>query len=165
MRNCQLTSDPVVVTHQGEQALAAAHVPHPDALVSAPAGQEGTRVGATEMMTSANPLNVDWHRPIFVVSSCCVPCGLVDGRSGDLWCPGHALHHVIVVPHLYLDILTWKKDENITMRIGCSLVIPPACHTLTVWSLLQLANRFPSRDTLTIRTHSLKQDVCKTSWK
>ena len=45
-----LTSDPVVVPHQGEQALAAADVPHPYALVPAPAGQEGTRVGATEMM-------------------------------------------------------------------------------------------------------------------
>ena len=68
MRNCQLTSDPVVVAHQGEQALAAAYIPHPDALVSAPAGQEGTRVGATEMMTSANLLNVDCDTDLFLLS-------------------------------------------------------------------------------------------------
>lgn len=49
MLSTQLTSDPVVVPHQGEQTLAAAHVPHPYALVPAPAGQEGTRVGATKM--------------------------------------------------------------------------------------------------------------------
>ena len=49
MRSSQLTSDPVVMTHQGEQTLAAAHVPHPYALVPAPAGQEGTGVGATKM--------------------------------------------------------------------------------------------------------------------
>ena len=48
MRSAQLTSDPVVVPHQGKQTLAAAHVPHPYALVSATAGQEGTRVGATK---------------------------------------------------------------------------------------------------------------------
>ena len=47
MRSAQLTSDPVVVPHQGEQTLATAHVPHPYTLVSAAAGQEGTRVGAT----------------------------------------------------------------------------------------------------------------------
>ena len=68
MRHSQLTSDPVVVPHQGEQTLAAAHVPHPDALVSAPAGQEGTRVGATEIITSANILKVEIHTDLFLLS-------------------------------------------------------------------------------------------------
>ena len=68
MRFSQLTSDPVVVPHQGEQTLAAAHVPHPDALVSAPAGQEGTRVGATEKITLANILKVQIHTDLFLLS-------------------------------------------------------------------------------------------------
>ena len=44
-----LTSDPVIVTHESEETLTTAHVPHSDALVSAATGQEWSRIGATRM--------------------------------------------------------------------------------------------------------------------
>ena len=101
-----LTSDPVVVSHQCKETRPAAHVPDTYALISTAAGQEWSRIGAATNKTNYYKLLQSLLlSPVLVISSSCITSSLIDGLGGGLWSPGDTLHHVVMIPHLYLDIL------------------------------------------------------------